>query len=529
MYYNRERDSDDDTDSNDENDNLDLSGEDLSGEDLSGRDLSGRDLSGEDLSNANLEDANLQGANLQGANLSRTNLSYANLQGAILEDANLQGANLQGANLQGANLKGTNLEGANLLNANLKGANLKGTNLEGANLESADLEGANLRDANLEGADLSDANLEGANLRYANLEGANLDRANLNGAEIEGTILDDNYDDHLIEGIAYEVHNKSDKLISNKKFLNIIKPETNSPNLVPFDYDNIQQKFVDFINNGNNFKNTDKKQLIEKLKTVITKASSCEKPGSNISIIINKGVDFAFKQDTRFTESYIDIFIDETSKAYDTGTDTVSCVAGIDERFYTSLLGAALQVETIKEYELTPKIKTLYCIASVGNVQKDPNEIIQKWSESWEGKDDEWKKMSKEERVNNFKTFMLEDYKKDDCYQENKATITETINKKAEEINDVFKNNEAVDNDGVQLFGGRKRKNKKTRRNEKSKKVNKVNNKKSKKVNKVNNKKSKKVNKVNNKKSKKVKKIKKRMSIKKVKRIRKRHTTRKQI
>ena len=376
---------------------------------------------------------------------------------------------------------------------------------------------SDINNLDLSKSDLSDANLEGAYLRYANLEGANLEGANLNGAEIEGTILDDNYDDHLIEGIAYEVHNKSDKLISNKKFLNIIKPETNSPNLVPFDYDNIQQKFVDFINNGNNFKNTDKKQLIEKLKTVITKASSCGLPESNILIVMKKAVDFAFKQDTRFTESYIDIFIDETSKAYDTGTDTVSCVAGINERFYTSLLGAALQVETIKDYELTPKIKTLYCIASVGNVQKDPNEIIQKWSESWEGKDDEWKKMSKEERVTNFKTFMLEDYKKNDCFEENESTITETINKKAEEIDYVFDNNEAVDNDGVQ-FGGRKRKNKKTRRNKKSKKVNNVNNKKSKKVNKV-----------NNKKSKKVKKIKKRMSIKKVKRIRKRHTTRKKI
>ncbi|MAC42266.1 MAG: hypothetical protein CMJ05_10845, partial [Pelagibacterales bacterium] len=136
------------------------------------------------------------------------------------------------------------------------------------------------------------------------------------------------------------------------------------------------------------------------------------------------------------------------------------------------------------------------------------NEIIQKWSESWEGKDDEWKKMSKEERVDNFKTFMLEDYKKNDCFEENEATITETINKKATEIDYVFDNSEAVDNDGVQ-FGGRKRKNKKTRRNKKSKKVN--------------NKKSKKVN------NKKVKKIKKRMSIKKAKRIRKRHTTRKKI
>jgi hypothetical protein len=63
------------------------------------------------------------------------------------------------------------------------------------------------------------------------------------------------------------------------------------------------------------------------------------------------------------------------------------------------------------------KLKQLYCIAIVGTVQNDPNKIIQKWSISWKGKDNTWKQMSTKEREYNFKTFMLEDYKKFDCFE----------------------------------------------------------------------------------------------------------------
>ena len=232
-------------------------------------------------------------------------------------------------------------------------------------------------------------------------------------------------------------------MIENPKFLSVIEPNEGSPPLEPFDYSKIENKFIQFINNENNFKGDDKEKLITTLQNVLNKSKRCGNPTGEISSIMNKAVEFAFRQNVRFTEAYIDIFIDETSKAYNTGTDNISCVKGIKERFYTSLLSAALQVGTIEDFPITPEIKILYCIASTGNTQKDPNEILQKWSELWEEKNaEEWKQMSKEEREEHLKQFMLDEYKKDICFEENKKIIKNIIDENVKKIEYVFNNNE---------------------------------------------------------------------------------------
>jgi len=453
----------------------DLRGAELVGADLRGAKLQGANLRDAELSDAELSDAKLQGADLRGANLEVAELANANLEGANLANAklgyaNLQGANLQGANLQGAKLRVADLRVADLTNAKLvfaklRGANLvfaklRGANLEGANLEVANLGGANLQGAKLQGAKLRRANLVAANLRNANLRNADLRNADLEGADLEGADLEgaiiEGANNTLPAGVAYEVHRKSHELESNEKFLNTIGANE-TPRLDSFNYDEVQTKFVNFINDENNFKNSDKKKLIENFTMVINKAKSCETPTSDKANMLNKSIVFAFQQDSPFTEAYIDIFIDETFKAYSSGTDQLSCVAGIKERFYTSLLAAALQVDTIEGFVKTPKLITLLCMAKTGKVQKDPNEILQKWAESWEGKDDEWKKMQNEERKEHFKNYMMEEYKKDDCYEENQESIKNTINAKATEIDYVFQNNEEA-----AQFGGRKRKNKRS-------------------------------------------------------------------
>ena len=443
----------------------DLRGAELVGADLRGAKLQGANLRDAELSDAELSDAKLQGADLRGANLEVAELANANLEGANLANAKLGYANLQGANLQGAKLRVADLRVADLTNAKLvfaklRGANLvfaklRGANLEGANLEVANLGGANLQGAKLQGAKLRRANLVAANLRNANLRNADLRNADLEGADLEGAIIE-GANNTLPAGVAYEVHRKSHELESNEKFLNTIGANE-SPRLDSFNYDEVQTKFVNFINDENNFKNSDKKKLIENFTMVINKAKSCETPTSDKANMLNKSIVFAFQQDSPFTEAYIDIFIDETFKAYSSGTDQLSCVAGIKERFYTSLLAAALQVDTIEGFVKTPKLITLLCMAKTGKVQKDPNEILQKWAESWEGKDDEWKDMGKEARKEHLKTYMMEEYKKDECYEENKESIENTIDAKATEIDYVFQNNEEA-----AQFGGRKRKNKRS-------------------------------------------------------------------
>ena len=481
--------------------NVTLSVYDLSGADLEEAELEGVDLIGADLTGANLTFANLNESyaypsirtDLTGADLTDANLRYAKLKGAFLTYANLTGADLTRAYLEEAELEGAELEGANLTGANLRYANLRGADLTGAHLTGADLTGAYLREAiltraDLTGADLTQAYLEDANLTDADLTGAYLEDANLTqavlinavlieadftGANLTGTNLTGaNLGENLtmaiginvprpVQGVAFEIHNKSNILTRNSKFIETIEADT-LPKLESFNYDEIQTKFVNFININENFKDIDKPKLVQDLTMVINKAKQCDVPQGDNANIINKAINFAFNQDIRFIEAYIGIFIDETSKAY-TDTDPTSCVAGIRERFYTSLLGAALQVETIEDFTKTPQIKTLYCIASTGNIQKDPNELIQMWSESWKGRDDEWKKKSVEDREKDFKDFMLKEYKDDDCYAENQDAIVKTINTKADEIEYVFSKDVAAE------FGGSKHNNK--IRNNKSKKI----------------------------------------------------------
>ena len=438
-----------------------LHGANLHGADLYKATLVGANLKDADLEYADLTDADLINADLEYANLTEANLIYANLTEANLIEANLIYANLKDADLTWANLRGAhiseaNLEGAYLIQADLQGADLRGADLQGADLQGADLRGVYLTEANLRGADLTQADLTQADLTQADLTEANLQGANLQGADLTDVIWFDETAPTVPQGVAYEVHRKSHELESNAKFLNTIGVNE-TPRLESFNYDEVQTKFVDFINDKNYFKVNNKTELIENLKKVIKKAKSCEIPTSDKAHLFNKAIEFAFQQDSRFTEAYIEIFIDETFKAYSSGNDNMSCVAGIKERFYTSLLGAALQMDTIEGFVKTPKLRILFCIAKTGKVQKDPNEILQQWAKSWEGKDDEWKKMKNDERKEHFKNYMMEEYKKDECYEENQKSIDSLINEKAKELDYVFENNEEA-----AQFGGRKRKNKRS-------------------------------------------------------------------
>ena len=456
-----------------------LSGRDLVEANLSRADLRGAYLRGAVLAYSDLEEADLTWADLTGADLTHANLSYnVKLKGANLSGADLRGADL-GTDSMGADLTGANLSGADLSDANLTGMDLRGVNLSEAKLPEADLTGALLSDADLSeaklmgaklmGANLSEANLSEADLRGADFTGANLSGADFTGADYTGAY----FTEAILTGaigiiipdqvVAYEIHNKSDILTSNSKFIDTIEANKD-PKLESFNYDEIQNKFVKFINTNENFKESDKLKLIRDLTTVINKAKQCEIPQGDNANIINKAINFAFNQDSRFTEAYISIFIDETSKAY-TGTYQTSCVKGIKERFYTSLLGAALQVETIEGFIKTSQIKTLYCIASTGNIQKDPNKLIQMWSKSWEGRDDEWKNKSEENRKKDFKEFMLKEYIYDGCYAENQEAIVKTIETKVTEFDYVFRNNDAA----ADFYGGNKHNNK--IRNIKSKKI----------------------------------------------------------
>ena len=487
-----------------------LEGADLRDADFEGAHLEGADLTGADLTGAFLKGAFLKGAHLEGVILTGLNLRDAHFEGADLRDAHLEGADLRDADFEGAHLEGAHLEGAKLMDAHFEGAHFEGAHLEGAelmdaHLEGAHLEGAHLERANLTGAHLERANLEGAHLERAILERTDLRRADLTRAhlrgvdltftDLEGAILDDGV---LLnngnEPVAMEIHRNAHKLLSNKKFLQIIKFDKITP--TEFNYKGQKKMMLDFINKNKELffiaklemldaaaeeeyeRNLDEytEELKGKIEIIWSKMCGGGTLDPTTEEAMYKSTKFAYSQkDPRFPVAYISIFIDETVKAYDDDGDgvgdTLSCVGGIRERFYTSLLGAASIVLTMDNFEKTPEIISLDCISKLGNIQKDPNKVIQLWSGEMTKYPEKWVG-NRNHKIKNFKDFMRDDYKKDDCYEINKETIEEMINTKALEIDYVFNNDKEL------VFGGKKTKNKSKRKSTNKKKSRKSTNKK---------------------------------------------------
>lgn len=432
-----------------------------------------------------LRAANLAGANLRGANLRDADLEAANLRGTDLESANLRGANLKEANLEGANLKGADLEAANLTNANLINANLEDTNLEdaylaGANLSGANLAVANIRFTNLRRANLARSNLDRTDFTNANLTGANMEnvrnitRANLTDVNIDDIVGLTNEQIEVInfaqqpptqpqqQGVAYEIHNKTSALLDNKKFLEIIGANI-PPIYTTLNYNNIYNKMKLFITNSTDYNEEKKNTLINGLESAFNKAKNSSPTTIEINII-NKAVEFAFNQDKHFIDAYINVFYDESIKAYTTGTDKMSCAKGIRERLYTSLLGAALIVDTISEYPITPEMIKLICIAKLGNLQVNTSDFLQEWAETWQGENklNEWKQISEEKRKQNLIDFLIKKYENNECFETNKDEIINKINEQVNSYDYVFK-----DNKYAAAFGGNKRKRTKMTRKKK--------------------------------------------------------------
>lgn len=465
---------------------------------------------------SNLTNVNLEGKSLPGCSFFDVNFEFANLSGANLSDAifygedsegevqisNLTGANLENANLRRAILSNCNLYVAVLINANLRGATLRGANLQNAILTGADLREVDLRNADLRGADLTRADLRDVDLRNADLRGADLTGVLLENTLMFGTniqhiindgeITDDNLiGEHIIDNLieaganfdplddiddippvpgaeplpainAYEIHRASHALLNNGKFLDIIGAGEmlGSEEIDYHDEYNIMKSFIE--SHPNLFNNIG--DLLAKMDIIWDRVRN-DRPNEQESDVMWKACNFAYEQDERFTAAYITTFIDEAAGAYvcDSPILRLSCTQGIRERFYTSLLGAASLVRTIEGFVPTREIILLSCISKIGNIQKDPNEVIQRWSLQIDN--DTWKSNTKEQRIEDFKNFMREDYKDDECYEINREAIEEIINNKASEIDYVFDNNDEL------VFGGKKlkRKYKKTRKRRKSK------------------------------------------------------------
>jgi len=489
---------------------------DLIGANLSGCNLTRANLSGCNLTSANLSGCNLTSANFRGATLLNTDFRGATLRGAILIDTEFVNCDLTDADFRGCNLTRVKFVNCNLTGANLSGCNLTMANLSGCNLTRANFRGCNLTRANLSGCNLTRANFRGCNLTSANFSGTTLLNTDFRGATLIGAILIDvifpnNITDtaaFILEAIldetsahtafreqptvdtttpylppaddmdnAYEIHRSAHALLSNNNFLEIIGA-LNPPSRI-FDYAAEKRKMKGFITMN---PEQEQNELNRKIDLIWEKVQHST-PTPSESKVMCKATEFAYKQKPAFISAYISTFIDEAAGAYQCGDQSarLSCTQGIRERFYTSLLGAASIVLTMDNFEKTKDIISLDCISKLGNIQKDPNEVIKLWSDEMTNNPEKWVG-TYHEKIENFKNFMRNDYNKDDCYEINKETIEDMINKKAREIDSVF------EMEGVfRGFGGNKTKkiNRKTQKKKKNKSNTKNKNKnKNKKINK---------------------------------------------
>jgi hypothetical protein len=135
-------------------------------------------------------------------------------------------------------------------------------------------------------------------------------------------------------GVAFDIHRYFKKL--NPKintYLKLINQPDN--NISPsFFYKYLKNKFEKNIIElfpGDDVKISELHGVLEKASGKMRELNEKERN------LIIKSVDFAFSQGDDFKKEYIIVFLDETCRAYSTGTDTSSCVGGIIERFVTAI------------------------------------------------------------------------------------------------------------------------------------------------------------------------------------------------
>jgi hypothetical protein len=131
--------------------------------------------------------------------------------------------------------------------------------------------------------------------------------------------------------------------------------------------------------------------------------------------MIGKTMEFVVKQNTAFKELYVNTFIDDNAHAYNvSGSNALSCVGGILDRFYT-LVGSTVlticlgEADACASNEEFVKLKKIF-----GGSLLSMNEVIQEWTKKSGNSEEEWndelKNLSGDLRKANFVEFATRKY-----------------------------------------------------------------------------------------------------------------------
>jgi len=501
-----------------------LIGADLSNAKLIGANLTGANLSLVNLIGANLTGAILFGAKLYKSNfqnntiLNDINISITTNFGETLENANFSGINFNHLSWHGGTIVNCNFTNANLSSSENRVVDEYGDDhglswfteatFNHCDFTNADLRrieiincifihcnftGANLTDLMFdEKSNFDDCDFTGANLTNVTIPSksifsdcifrqANLTNTIFTGAYIEGSIFSTTVPPERLAGtvgtpifndpppppatplgVAYEIHNASDKYID--KCIKIISPRVNPdeyytqiPNIID---SFIKPNLVAFID-SEYFEGTsdEKTETKNKLTAIFDKARLSEVSVKR-KIDSGKSIGFVMEQSAPFINFYINAFVEDCFHAY-AGPNGMSCVKGIYERF-PMMIGPSA-------YAMCPELETcedeiykeLIEAFELGK-QLDFNKLLQEWMEKVNSNKINLTGIPEtEEKIKVIKQDLIE-FIKSKYAEIGKEVTNEFINDKIKDMDYVFQG--YVNTEEISFGGNKQKKIKKTRK-----------------------------------------------------------------
>ena len=294
-------------------------------------------------------------------------------------------------------------------------------------------------------------------------------------------------------GVAFEVHNAFDDFKAKKwdKFMEIIN-RTTGTNANFRNRNAPLQPLIDYVNTSESFNENKasltpedkaemirkKADIIQKINRIFTQIQGYGNYNSNIDNITNC-IQYVLMQPPEFIDAYINTFVVDCFKAYNSSTREESCVKGMYERIYLSFRDtvSTLCLDQIQGISAaSPLCKPEYIEIYDCFYETIPQALLNDFSKEWyeeRGGDETLGKLSPEARIEDFVGFVRTRMNDAVRFAKAEASIRRYANK---EINILFGGKRSVRNTRQRLKNSRQRlrktvKRRKNKTNKKSKKL----------------------------------------------------------
>jgi hypothetical protein len=255
-------------------------------------------------------------------------------------------------------------------------------------------------------------------------------------------------------GVAFEVHNAFDDFKANKwdKFMEIIN-RTTGTNTNFRNRNAPLQPLIDYVNTSESFNENKessspedkaemirkKADIIEKINRIFTQIQGYSNYNANIDNITNC-IQYVLMQPPEFIDAYINTFVVDCFKAYNSSSREESCVKGMYERVYLAFRDTAstLCLDQIQGVSAASLCKPDYIEIYDCFYETLPQALLNDFSKEWyeeRGGDEALGSLSPEARIEDFVSFVRGRMNDDARFAKAEASIRRYANK---EINILF-------------------------------------------------------------------------------------------